>query len=247
MRGVLCVAAGPAESASWAVFPAAVLGYFEGLSSERGIAWRVADSLSLRAFLDLDVTEAPPNHSTLSRSARAAAGSDRHGDGHGDYHLRRRFGRAVVDRHGNPDVALLVRRAPAHGVTVRRFLEPRGRRAPRVGQPSAPPRRPALRWRGCVLRPVLELAGERHELGSSSATGTAARLDRQGCRRTPVAVLSRGPRGDFGHRLRGPCYAARRGTSRPCRRPHMTFRRSESSAICAMTTTPTATITNDNR
>ena len=45
-------------------------GYFEGLSSERGIAWRVADSLSLRAFLDLDVTEAPPNHSTLSRTRR---------------------------------------------------------------------------------------------------------------------------------------------------------------------------------
>ena len=35
-----------------------------------GIAWRVADSLSLRAFLDLDVTEAPPNHSTLSRTRR---------------------------------------------------------------------------------------------------------------------------------------------------------------------------------
>ena len=46
------------------------IGYFEGLSSERGIAWRVADSLSLRAFLDLDLTEAPPNHSTLSRTRR---------------------------------------------------------------------------------------------------------------------------------------------------------------------------------
>ena len=46
------------------------IGYFEGLSSERGIAWRVADSLSLRAFLDLDVTEAPPDHSTLSRTRR---------------------------------------------------------------------------------------------------------------------------------------------------------------------------------
>ena len=34
-----------------------LIGYFEGLSSERGIAWRVADSLSLRSFLDLDVTE----------------------------------------------------------------------------------------------------------------------------------------------------------------------------------------------
>ena len=46
------------------------IGYFEGLSSERGIAWRVSDSLSLRAFLDLDVTEATPNHSTLSRTRR---------------------------------------------------------------------------------------------------------------------------------------------------------------------------------
>ena len=46
------------------------IGYFEGLSSERGIAWRVADSLSLRAFLDLDLTEAAPNHSTLSRTRR---------------------------------------------------------------------------------------------------------------------------------------------------------------------------------
>ena len=46
------------------------IGYFEGLSSERAIAWRVADSLSLRAFLDLDVTEPPPNHSTLSRTRR---------------------------------------------------------------------------------------------------------------------------------------------------------------------------------
>ena len=40
------------------------------LTSERGIAWRVADSLSLRSFLDLDVTEAVPNHSTLSRTRR---------------------------------------------------------------------------------------------------------------------------------------------------------------------------------
>ena len=46
------------------------IGYFEGLSSERGIAWRVADSLSLRSFLDLDVTEPSPDHSTLSRTRR---------------------------------------------------------------------------------------------------------------------------------------------------------------------------------
>ena len=46
------------------------IGYFEGLSSERGIAWRVADSLSLRSFLDLDLTEAAPDHSTVSRTRR---------------------------------------------------------------------------------------------------------------------------------------------------------------------------------
>ena len=39
-------------------------------SSERGIAWRVADSLSLRSFLDLEVTERSPDHSTLSRTRR---------------------------------------------------------------------------------------------------------------------------------------------------------------------------------
>ena len=46
------------------------IGYFEGLSSERGIAWRVADSLSLRSFLDLEVTAVAPDHSTLSRTRR---------------------------------------------------------------------------------------------------------------------------------------------------------------------------------
>ena len=47
-----------------------LIGYFEGLSSERAIAWRVSDSLSLRSFLDLEVTEAAPDHSTLSRTRR---------------------------------------------------------------------------------------------------------------------------------------------------------------------------------
>ena len=49
------------------------IGFFEGVSSERGIAWRVADSLSLRSFLGLDVTEAAPDHSTLSRTRRRIA------------------------------------------------------------------------------------------------------------------------------------------------------------------------------
>ena len=46
------------------------IGYFEGLSSERGIARRVAESLSLRSFLDLGVTAAAPDHSTLLRTRR---------------------------------------------------------------------------------------------------------------------------------------------------------------------------------
>jgi len=47
-----------------------LIGYFEGLDSERGIAWRTADSLALRGFLGLVLTEAPPDHSTISRTRR---------------------------------------------------------------------------------------------------------------------------------------------------------------------------------
>ena len=47
-----------------------LLGYFEGLDSERAIAWRAADSLSLRQFLDVALHEAPPDHSTMSRTRR---------------------------------------------------------------------------------------------------------------------------------------------------------------------------------
>ena len=47
-----------------------LLGYFEGIDSERGIAWRAADSLSLRAFLGCAPGEATPDHSTLSRTRR---------------------------------------------------------------------------------------------------------------------------------------------------------------------------------
>jgi len=47
-----------------------LIGYFEGLDSERGIAWRTADSLALRSYLGLELTEAPPDHSTISRTRR---------------------------------------------------------------------------------------------------------------------------------------------------------------------------------
>ncbi|MDE0002033.1 MAG: transposase [Rhodospirillaceae bacterium] len=47
-----------------------LLGYFEGLESEPAIAWRAADSLSLRQFFDVSLEEAPPDHSTVSRTRR---------------------------------------------------------------------------------------------------------------------------------------------------------------------------------
>jgi transposase len=47
-----------------------LLGYFEGLDSERAIAWRAADSLSIRSFLGLELHEPSPDHSTISRTRR---------------------------------------------------------------------------------------------------------------------------------------------------------------------------------
>ena len=46
------------------------IGYLEGIDSERGIAWRVADSLGLRRFLGYLLTDETPDHSTLSRNRR---------------------------------------------------------------------------------------------------------------------------------------------------------------------------------
>jgi transposase len=43
-----------------------LIGYFEGLDSERGIAWRCQDSLALREFLGFDLSRSTPDHSTLS-------------------------------------------------------------------------------------------------------------------------------------------------------------------------------------
>ena len=43
------------------------VGYFEGIESERGLEWRCADSLSLRAFLGVPMNDRVPDHSSLSR------------------------------------------------------------------------------------------------------------------------------------------------------------------------------------
>jgi len=47
-----------------------LVGYFEGIDSERGIAWRAADSFGLRQFLGIAIDEDTPDHSTISRTRR---------------------------------------------------------------------------------------------------------------------------------------------------------------------------------
>jgi len=51
-------------------FRCLLLGYFEGIDSERGIAWRVADSLSLRDFIGISADKTAPDHSTLSKTRK---------------------------------------------------------------------------------------------------------------------------------------------------------------------------------
>jgi transposase len=47
-----------------------LVGYFEGIDAERGIAWRAADSLAVRRFVRLALHEAAPDHTTISRTRR---------------------------------------------------------------------------------------------------------------------------------------------------------------------------------
>lgn len=51
-------------------FRSLMIGYFEGIEAERGIAWRLKDSLSLRRFLGIAPDEDTPDHSTISRTRR---------------------------------------------------------------------------------------------------------------------------------------------------------------------------------
>ncbi|MFO0367281.1 MAG: transposase [Acidobacteriota bacterium] len=51
-------------------FRALLVGYFEGIDCERGIAWRASDSLGIRHFPGIRLDERSPDHSTLSRTRR---------------------------------------------------------------------------------------------------------------------------------------------------------------------------------
>jgi transposase len=51
-------------------FRSLLLGFFEGIDSERGIAWQLADSLGLRRFVGIGLDEDTPDHTTISRTRR---------------------------------------------------------------------------------------------------------------------------------------------------------------------------------
>src|SRR6266404_5837718 len=51
-------------------FRSLLIGYFEGIGAERGIAWQLADSLALRRFVGIALDEYTPDHSTISRTRR---------------------------------------------------------------------------------------------------------------------------------------------------------------------------------
>src|SRR5690348_18381177 len=106
-----------------------LVGYFEGIDSERGLEWRCADSLSLREFLRLGTTEAVPDHSWLSKTrsrlpvevheavfARVLGRLAEHGLIRGD-----RIGVDASTMEANAALRAIVRRADGEG--YREMLE----------------------------------------------------------------------------------------------------------------------------
>lgn len=69
-RGFYAALLGRPSLAPGRYFRLMLVGYFEGLDSERGMAWRAADSLAVRSFLGLGLEEQAPDHSTISRTRR---------------------------------------------------------------------------------------------------------------------------------------------------------------------------------
>jgi transposase len=69
-RGFYHTKVGRPSLAPGVYFRLLLIGFLEGIGSERGIGWRVADSLSLRRFLNYGLAEATPDHVTISRTRR---------------------------------------------------------------------------------------------------------------------------------------------------------------------------------
>ena len=70
MREVLRSTIGHPSLTPGIYFRSLLIGYFEGIGAERGIAWRLADSLALRRFVGVALDEGTPDHSTISRTRR---------------------------------------------------------------------------------------------------------------------------------------------------------------------------------
>jgi transposase len=69
-RGFYAATMGRPGLAPGIYFRLLLVGYFEGIDSERGIAWRAGDSLAIRAFVGIPLDESAPDHSTISRTRR---------------------------------------------------------------------------------------------------------------------------------------------------------------------------------
>jgi len=65
--GWACVLSEAQWVAERSYFRMLLAGYFEGIQSQRGIAWRCADSFSLRSFLRVALTEQTPDHLSLTK------------------------------------------------------------------------------------------------------------------------------------------------------------------------------------
>ena len=69
-RGFYHTKLGRPSLAPGVYFRLLLIGFFEGIGSERGIAWQVEDSRSLRRFVNYGPEEATPDHVTISRTRR---------------------------------------------------------------------------------------------------------------------------------------------------------------------------------
>src|SRR5215813_14716066 len=70
MPPFLCGGDGAARPGTGSLFSAAAGGLLRGIDSERGIAGRPGDSLSIREFVGIPLSEGAPDHKTLSRTRR---------------------------------------------------------------------------------------------------------------------------------------------------------------------------------
>jgi len=68
---LLVISANQRSTKSEAIyFRLLTVGYFDGIDSERGIAWSAIDGLSIRSFVRIALDESLPDHSTISRTRR---------------------------------------------------------------------------------------------------------------------------------------------------------------------------------